>query len=98
MPQPTTEERRTAQRFAIAMPVTMNGEASGGTHDLSATGVLFDAPVAPADGEQVRLVLTWGTPTRQLACVGEVVRSQRHAQGYNIAVRLDQPLYEDHEP
>jgi hypothetical protein len=98
MPQRPVEERRTSERFAIAVPVIMNGEASGGTHDLSATGMLFDAPVAPRDGELVQLVLTWESPGRQLACVGKVVRSQRHAQGFNIAVRLEQPLYDDPSP
>ena len=90
-------ERRSAERYAIAMPITMNDESPGGTHDLSATGLLFDAPVAPRDGEQVRLTWSWGEPVHRIECEGQVVRSHRHAEGYNIAVRLRQPLYDENE-
>ncbi|HSV44382.1 MAG TPA: PilZ domain-containing protein [Ramlibacter sp.] len=95
MPQQPASERRSAERFAIAMPITMNDETVGGTHDISATGVLFDAPVAPRPGEQVRLTLLWGSEHAPLECQGEVVRAQRHEEGYNIAVRLSQPLFDD---
>jgi len=96
MQQDSPVRQRSAQRFGLALPVTMEGEECA-SHDISATGVLLESP-GPADvGAQVSLTLQYRTGGRDmdLGCTGRVVRVERHGDNYNIAVRLDRPLFEE---
>lgn len=92
----TAPERRAADRFGLALPITMEGEECA-SHDLSATGVLVETRSAPAVGADVDLSLEYVAQGRtfSLACRGEVVRIERNASGFNIAVRLHDPLFHD---
>ena len=86
---------RSADRFGLVLPITMEGE-EGSTHDLSATGMLLEAGSAPAVGSRVSLSLQYRRHGREheLACSGEVVRVEQHGDTYNVAVRLSEPLFE----
>ena len=90
----TNLQPRSADRYGLVLPITMEGE-EGSTHDLSATGVLVEASSAPLGGRQVSLSLSYRTrgAEHQLACTGEVVRVERHGDTYNVAVRLAEPLF-----
>ena len=90
---------RSADRFGLALPITMEGEECA-MHDISATGVLLEASQAPAVGSQVALSLQYQTEGRpfRLDCAGEVVRVERRGEGFNIAVRLNEPLFRDAVP
>lgn len=96
MSQTPATEQRTADRFAVALPITMEGE-EGATHDLSAGGILFESPSAAVLGEQVTVQLQYrryGIDHR-LDCRGRVVRVERSGDSFNIAVQLNQPLFEE---
>lgn len=87
-------DKRLAERFGLALPITLEGE-EGATHDLSASGVLFESSYAPEIGAQVDLNLQYLVDGHHfnLACRGEVVRVERHGDNFNIAVHLSPPLF-----
>ncbi|WBY01792.1 PilZ domain-containing protein [Ramlibacter tataouinensis] len=93
------QSQRAAERFGLALPITMEGEECA-SHDISATGVLLECPAAPALGATVSLTLQYRAEGQEfsLDCRGEVVRVQRHGENWNIAVRLSKPLFADTVP
>lgn len=97
--QQTQPNQRGADRFGLALPITMENEACA-CQDISATGVLLEAAKAPQVGAQVALSLQYEAEGRpfSLDCSGRVVRVERHGESYNIAVRLDEPLFQDSVP
>ena len=92
-PPPPTELRAQA-RYAVALPITLEGE-EGQTLDLSAQGILFESSVQPAVGTHVCLAIRYqvGDTPLSIDCDGEVVRVERRGSACNIAVRLRRPLY-----
>ena len=97
--QDAQQRQRSAERFGLALPITMEGEECS-SHDISATGVLLEASQAPALGASVALTLQYRCDGREfsLDCRGEVVRVERHGENYNIAVRLAEPLFQEAVP
>ncbi|MGZ5182540.1 MAG: PilZ domain-containing protein [Ramlibacter sp.] len=91
--------QRAAERFGLALPITMEGEECA-CHDISATGVLLESPSAADLGAQVALSLQYDLEGRpfHLDCSGRVVRVERHGDNFNIAVKLDEPLFQDSVP
>jgi hypothetical protein len=69
-------------------------------HDISSTGLLLEAARSHEVGAQVALSLQYtveGTPFH-VDCRGRVVRVERHGDNFNIAVELDEPLFQDSVP
>lgn len=97
--QEIQQRQRSAQRFGLALPITMEGEECA-CHDISATGLLLEAAQAQALGARVALTLQYTADGRPLHvdCAGQVVRVERHGEGFNIAVRLDEPLFQEASP
>lgn len=93
-PDPQSEQR-SAQRFAVALPITMEGEEGGATHELSAEGILFEWATCPDLGANVSLSLEYEHDgfEHHVPCDGQVVRVERHGDNYNVAVRLRRPLF-----
>lgn len=98
MPQVPVSDKRVSERFTVELPVTMEGEESS-TRDLSSTGILLKSVTAPELGAIVDLTLEYLMDGHDfnLVCKGEVVRVEPDGKGYNIAVRLTQPLFTDSE-
>lgn len=94
MKPPEHAELRADPRYALALPITMEGE-EGQTLDLSAHGILFESTARPEVGSRVSLALSshGGETNWRIDCDGEVVRVESHGQACNIAVRLRQPLF-----
>lgn len=91
--------QRSAERFGLALPIKMEGDECA-CHDISATGVLLESPQAQQVGAQVSLSLQYdvdGAPFN-LDCTGRVVRVEQHGDNFNIAVQLDEPLFQDSVP
>lgn len=82
-------ERRGAERFVAAMPVSVDGGA-GTTQDLSANGLSFLAERSYAVGAQVDVVIEYLLDGHNypLACVAEVVRVEPAPGGFRIGARL----------
>jgi hypothetical protein len=91
--------QRSADRFGVALPITMEGEECS-CHDISATGVLLESERAAELGANVALSLQYVAEGRPFTidCRGQVVRVERHGENYNIAVRLDEPLFQEAVP
>ena len=97
--QQSQQRQRSAERFGLALPITMEGEECA-SHDISATGVLLETAAAPPLGASVSLTLQYRAEGNDLSldCRGKVVRVERHGENYNIAVRLDEPLFQESTP
>ena len=89
-------EQRAAKRFALALPITLEGD-EGATHDLSATGILFEAAKAPGMGARIDLTVRYTVDGHEfsVACQGVVVRVERHGDSFNVAVQLHTPLFDE---
>jgi hypothetical protein len=89
VPLRTGAERRQAERFAAAMPVSIDGRR-GTTQDLSTTGLSFRADRPYAPGALVEVVIEYLLDGHQypLRCQAEVVRSTADDGGYTIGARL----------
>lgn len=88
-------EKRSAQRFGLALPLIALEGDEGATHDLSATGIFFETDCSYEVGSTIKLVLGYpaGTHTQPLTCEAEVVRVSPTGGGFNTAVRLLTPLF-----
>lgn len=89
IPLKTRDERRGSDRFAAAMPVTVDGQ-QGVTCDLSASGLSFHAERPYEPGTLVDVVIEYLLDGHQypLQCQAEVVRSEATHEGYRIGARL----------
>jgi len=82
-------ERRQAQRFAAAMPVTVDGR-EGTTQDLSTTGLAFHSEQSYEPGTLVDVVIEYLLDGHHfpLRCKAEVVRSEADGQRWRVGARL----------
>lgn len=89
VPLRTRDERRQAERFAAAMPLSVDGQ-QGTTQDLSTTGLSFHADRDYAPGTLVEVVIEYLLDGHQypLRCEAEVVRSIPDGDGFTIGARL----------
>jgi hypothetical protein len=89
-------DKRSAERFAVPLPITLEGEEAL-VHDLSSTGLMLEAATAPEIGAEVGLKLQYLMDGRDfhLSFRAEVVRVEQHGDKYNIAMRLHEPLFPD---
>lgn len=87
-------DQRSSDRFGIALPITMDDDVGGQTHDISETGVLFETERESQVGDRIVMTLLYSLHgvDHQLGCEAEVVRVQRVGQKFNVAVRLLTPL------
>jgi hypothetical protein len=83
------EERRQAERYVAAMPVTINGR-DGVTQDLSSTGLSFVAERPYEIGSRVEVLVEYLLDGHQypLQCQAEVVRVESCDEGFTIGARL----------
>lgn len=89
VPLRSPEDRRQAERFAAAMPVSVDGQ-QGTTQDLSTTGLSFHADRDYEPGTQIEVVIEYLMDGHHypLRCQAEVVRSVRDGDGFTIGARL----------
>ncbi|MDB5955984.1 PilZ domain-containing protein [Ramlibacter sp.] len=89
VPLQTRDDRRRAERFVAAMPVSVDGR-EGTTQDLSASGLSFTADRPYALGTRVEVVIEYLLDGHNypLRCEAEVVRSTPCDDGYTIGARL----------
>ena len=89
VPLRTRDERRQAERFHAAMPVSIDGQ-EGTTQDLSTTGLSFHAEHAYEPGARIEVVIEYLLDGHQypLRCEAEVVRSVPDAAGFTVGARL----------
>lgn len=89
VPLHTRSERREAERFEAAMPVSVDGRAAV-TGDLSSTGLSFlaDRPYTP--GAHIEVVIEYLLDGHQypLRCDAEVMRVEAVQGGWRVGARL----------
>jgi hypothetical protein len=83
------DDRRRADRFVAAMPVSVDGR-EGTTEDLSSTGLSFIADHPYEIGARVDVVIEYllDGANYPLHCQAEVVRVQPCEEGFRIGARL----------
>lgn len=89
VPLQSRDERRQAERFIAAMPVSIDGE-EGTTHDLSARGLSFLAEHSYEPGAHIDVVIEYLLDGHNypLRCEAEVVRVEPADGGFRIGARL----------
>lgn len=90
------QHERAADRFATELPVEIDG-VQGLTRNISATGIYFEAEVAPTRGSRVSFtveVMVQGEKLK-LVCQGEVVRVEQHDGVLGIAAKLESSFFSD---
>lgn len=89
VPLRTRDERRLAERFSAAMPVTVDGQA-GTTEDLSSSGLSFISDRSYALGARVEVVIEYLLDGHQypLRCEAEVMRIDPAPGGFRVGARL----------
>jgi hypothetical protein len=89
VPLRSASERRGAERFVAAMPVSVDGGA-GTTQDLSANGLSFLTEHSYEVGARIDVVIEYLLDGHNypLACVAEVVRVEPAPEGFRIGARL----------
>jgi hypothetical protein len=89
IPLHTRDERRRAERFAAAMPVSVDGHA-GTTEDLSSSGLSFVADRPYELGARIEVVIEYLLDGHQypLRCEAEVVRIEPSGEGFRVGARL----------
>lgn len=92
VPLRTRDERRQAERFAAAMPVSVAGRKAT-TQDLSTSGLSFQADEPYTPGTRVEVVIEYLLDGHKypLRCEAEVVRCLPEGEGYTIGARLTPP-------
>lgn len=82
-------DRRRAERFAAAMPVSVDGHPAT-TEDLSTSGLSFRSDRAYEAGTRVEVVIAYLLDGHDypLRCEAEVVRSVPDGEGFTIGARL----------
>jgi hypothetical protein len=82
-------DRREAERFGAAMPVSVDGEPAT-TQDLSASGLSFLSERTYEAGARVQVVIEYLLDGHHypLRCEAEVVRSDPAEGGFRVGARL----------
>jgi hypothetical protein len=97
-PAVSRQEVRCAVRFPLALPVVLSsgqGEIVAVTHNVSASGVVFELDHPVQSGLEIRFSLRMpaailGTPHDVLVhCQGRVVRCQKNQSNYQAAATID---------
>ena len=90
------EYERSDDRFATELSVEIDG-VHGLTRNISATGIYFEANLAPAPGSRVSFtveVMVRGERLK-LLCEGEVVRVEENHGVSGIAAKLENSFFSD---
>lgn len=90
------EYERSADRFITELAVEIDG-VHGLTRNISATGIYFEANLAPARGSRVSFtveVMVRGERLK-LVCEGEVVRIEENDGVLGIAAKLENSFFSD---
>lgn len=93
---PVLKYERSADRFATELAVEIDG-VHGLTRNISATGIYFEANLAPAQGSRVSFtveVMVRGEKLK-LVCDGEVVRVEENDGVLGIAAKLENSFFSD---
>jgi hypothetical protein len=96
IPLQRRDNRRGAERFVAAMPVSIDGQ-EGTTQDLSSTGLSFTADRPYEVGAHIDVLIEYLLDGHQypLRCQAEVVRVERTETGYTIGARLTPQAVEE---
>ena len=89
VPLRSGDDRRRAERFAAAMPVSVDG-CEGTTQDLSTSGLSFLSDRAYEPGARVEVVIEYLLDGHRypLRCEAEVVRVESVGERFAIGARL----------
>lgn len=93
---PPLRYERGADRFDTELPVEIGG-VQGLARNISATGIYFEAEVAPAPGSRVSFtveVMVRGEKLK-LVCEGKVVRVEQQDGMLGIAAKLENSFFSD---
>lgn len=87
-------ERRAAERFGMALPVTLSSGQRATTHDISAAGLSFKALQPLPVGSHIDLTVEYLLDGHNypLQCEAIVVRCEPAEHGYVVGARLAAPF------
>ncbi len=85
----TKKDKRSEDRVNVALPVRL-GPSAGLTHDVSASGICFEADASYTPASEISFEIELETPTEhmRLQCKGRIVRTENHGLKKNVAVKI----------
>ncbi|MDQ6881076.1 MAG: PilZ domain-containing protein [Pseudomonadota bacterium] len=89
-------DQRTAERFGVGLPYTLEGGTEGQTRDLSATGLSFESAVPYKVGAIVKMTVRYALDGHNfpMPCEVEVLRVEAQGAHFNIGARLRRPFFD----
>ena len=88
---PSTESSRLEDRVTMAVPVHLQGGASGTTRDISASGIYFETDLEPIRESPLDFTVEFqngGVGGLSLRCRGQVLRVERLGSRIGVAAKI----------
>lgn len=80
------EDKRSATRYQVVVPVQLQNGSTGRTRNMSTSGIFFETEQEYSLGEIIQLSVVLNGSTVQ--CGGRVIRVERLEREFGIAVEL----------
>jgi PilZ domain len=89
----TKKEKRSEDRVNVALPVWL-GLSAGLTHDVSASGICFEADASYTPASEINFEIELKTPSEhmRLQCKGHIVRTENHGLKKSVAVKITESV------
>lgn len=91
----TQKDHRSEDRVNVALPVWL-GSSAGMTHDVSASGICFEADAGYTPASEISFEIKLKPPSEhmRLKCKGRIVRTQDIGDKKSVAVRIIESVME----
>lgn len=91
----TKKDKRSEDRVNVALPVWL-GPNAGLTHDVSASGICFEADADYTPSSEISLQIELETPSKnmRLKCKGRIVRTETHGLKKTVAIKIIESVME----
>ncbi len=91
----TKKDKRSEDRVTVALPVWL-GPTAGLTHDVSASGICFEADASYSPTSEISFEIELETPSEhmRLKCKGRIVRTENFGLRKNVAVKIIESVME----
>ena len=89
------KDNRSEDRVNVALPVRL-GPTAGLTHDVSASGICFEADASYSPASEISFEIELETPSEhmRLKCKGRIVRTETRGLRKTVAIKILESVME----